>query len=339
MHNKIALRFLLFISPVIIPLSLFLYLDPFNLFSLPSTETPIGGRSIDFYATCNLIRNNESIKYNSFVFGSSRTLAYRMSDWQKYLSNEDIPFRFSASSENLFGIYKKFKFLKRKQIPIKNALITLSPTIFNKKEIYQKEIITCIRHPEISGDSWISFYLKYFKAFLNPKFFIALIDFKISGQQKNYMNKYLQFRPIRHDNLTNDIFLNDYDSLIKSDSVKYYYETRKALFDEFSDTTLRTYPPYISNEDSLMLTEIKNILSENNTSYKVLIHPLFNKRVMYFKDLKILENIFGRNNLYDFSGVNQFTLNRGYYYEQSHYRPLLGKIILDTLYIDGGLVD
>jgi hypothetical protein len=49
------------------------------------------------------------------------------------------------------------------------------------------------------------------------------------------------------------------------------------------------------------------------------------------KDLNFLKNLFG-SNLYDYSGINEFTNNKLNYYESSHFRPVVGDKILNSIY-------
>jgi hypothetical protein len=45
-----------------------------------------------------------------------------------------------------------------------------------------------------------------------------------------------------------------------------------------------------------------------------------------------LQGIFGKENVYDFSGINEFTEDYHNYYEAGHYRPLLGNKLLERIY-------
>ena len=51
----------------------------------------------------------------------------------------------------------------------------------------------------------------------------------------------------------------------------------------------------------------------------------------YLKYLREISNI---TDFYDFSGYNTITLNNCNYYEESHYRPLVGEIIASRIFND-----
>ena len=53
--------------------------------------------------------------------------------------------------------------------------------------------------------------------------------------------------------------------------------------------------------------------------------------LVFFTKIKIV-NIFGENNVHDFSGISKITNNYKNYYENSHYRTNVTKDILKTVY-------
>jgi hypothetical protein len=53
---------------------------------------------------------------------------------------------------------------------------------------------------------------------------------------------------------------------------------------------------------------------------------------MNVNDLRYLTNLFGKENVYDFSGINEYTESIYNYYENSHYRPYVADEIMKKLY-------
>ena len=49
-------------------------------------------------------------------------------------------------------------------------------------------------------------------------------------------------------------------------------------------------------------------------------------------EVEQLKELFGAENVYDFSGINKYTNNIRNYYEGAHYRPCLGRQLLDSIY-------
>ncbi len=85
------------------------------------------------------------------------------------------------------------------------------------------------------------------------------------------------------------------------------------------------------------LTNIKKLCIKNNIKLYVFTTP-HNKNMMdryivndYLRYLKEISNI---TDFYDFSGYNTITINNYNYYEESHYRPLVGSLIAGKIFKD-----
>ena len=70
----------------------------------------------------------------------------------------------------------------------------------------------------------------------------------------------------------------------------------------------------------------------NSFLIRVLISPDYDQKELHPYDRKILQSIFGKENVYDFSGINEFTKDYHNYYESGHYRPSLGNKLLERIY-------
>ena len=77
---------------------------------------------------------------------------------------------------------------------------------------------------------------------------------------------------------------------------------------------------------------IKRILDEDHTNYRILINPLYDQMKLDTNDMKVIVRVFGKENVFDFSGVNDITDDRRNFYEISHYRPQVAARMLDTAY-------
>ncbi len=81
-----------------------------------------------------------------------------------------------------------------------------------------------------------------------------------------------------------------------------------------------------------MLNEIIDVFRKQKTEYKIIISPAYDQLKLAPQDKIQLENIFGKENVYDFAGINPITNNYRNYYEHSHYRPHVTKHILSEIY-------
>ena len=102
----------------------------------------------DYVSTETFIRNNPIYHYDSFIFGSSRSEYYCVSDWQKYISSNNC-FHFSAQGESIYGIFLKIKYLNTHHVPIKNAIIPLD--FGTLKNVTETKGHLFLEHPALSG--------------------------------------------------------------------------------------------------------------------------------------------------------------------------------------------
>ena len=109
------------------------------------------------------------------------------------------------------------------------------------------------------------------------------------------------------------------------------WENRKKEFPE-RDGTATIAEPAIFHRQRMVLDEIMEVLRRHGTSIRVLISPDYNQKKLHPDDREILQGIFGKENVYDFSGINEFTEDYHNYYEAGHYRPLLGNKLLERIY-------
>ena len=98
------------------------------------------------------------------------------------------------------------------------------------------------------------------------------------------------------------------------------------------DGTATIAEPAIFHRQRMVLDEIMEVLRRHGTSIRVLISPDYNQKKLHPDDREILQGIFGKENVYDFSGINEFTEDYHNYYEAGHYRPLLGNKLLERIY-------
>lgn len=324
-------KLLLFASPFLILLILFfgsyLYWDPFrvvygyddfsNLNVLPSR---------DYISTETFIRNRKKYNYDSFIFGTSRTLAFRPEEWKKYLYEKASPFMFDASNENLYGIYIKLKYLDSINVNVKNVLL-----IFCRNASFREKDMDghlYVRHPETSNISWIEFHKSFLKAYGNLDFLYSFYSFKLTDKYQDWMKSYIQPSKVSVDFVTNRVTLVDREKAIINNPDKYYSDNN-IFYDrgkEQVDSIQR-----INGKQIFYLTEIKRILEKHKSNYKIVLSPLYEQIKFSKADIKVLNEIFP-NKVHDFSGVNSFTNSITNYYESSHFRINVGDSIMARIY-------
>lgn len=324
------LRFILIGStPIFLFLIGYLIYDPFKvLYDYSNYSYPHVNLNRDYISTEMFINNYEKYNYNSFVFGSSRTLAFKPSSWKEYLRPNDSPYMFDASAESIYGIYTKLKYLDSIHAKIDNALIIICrDASFNNTANHKGHLF--IKDPHTSRENRLFFQFSFFKAYLSPKFLLSFYTYTFTKRVQPFMNGFIEDRKIGYDSITNELSIIDQENEVMKDPTQYYLK-RENLFYKRQNETIDTVDR-IDSKYMFMLKEIKSILLKHKTKYKVIISPLYEQIKINPKDLEILKSIFSPD-FYDFSGKNSFTESKFNYYETSHFRPIVGDSILKIIY-------
>jgi len=284
----------------------------------------------DYISTEMFNRNYNKYRYDSFIFGSSRTLAFSPSSWHRYIGVNASPFMFDASNETITGILGKLNYLDSQGVKIKNTLIILClDCSFRGAESSTGHLF--IKHPATSKESRLDFQVEFLRAYFNVKFLYKFFAFKLIGTYRPFMAGVIEPRRITYDRVTNEVRIHDQEEELLQSPAE-YYSKRKQIFytrtEEHSDTVTRIDAAQIS-----VLLKIKQILEKQHTEYRIVISPLYDQIRCSDQDLRVLKHLFG-SLVYNFSGRNRFTESERNYYEASHYRPQVGDAIMDSIYMN-----
>ncbi|MEQ3664827.1 MULTISPECIES: hypothetical protein [unclassified Olleya] len=321
-----------FFIPIILYVIIVLSLDIFKIFKDYNNyyNQDITTLNRTYVSTKIFQKNKDSVNYDSFIFGSSRSQAFKTPIWKHYLPEKSVPFHYDAHSEDLYGIYKKLEFLDDVNSPINHALIiidraVLSGTIKRLNHLY-------INPVEFNDVSKYEFYSSFILANLNPRFMMAYADFYCFKTYRNYMKNYV--RMDKYPDTFTPIYNDSYYGLakeIKEDSLGYYNKLKQqGVFyqrPQESNITLEKTKREID-----LLNKIKSIFNKHDTNYKIVVSPLYDQIPMEEEQLVLLYSIFDKDKVFDFSGKNNLTEPISNYFESSHYKPNVAKIILDSIY-------
>lgn len=323
--------------PLLLLLSLYMYFDPFKVIYTydsfyNSNEKGYVGMNKGHISTSTFINNGKKNKdkYDSFIFGNSRSIYYQIADWKTHLAPNSHCFHFDASTESLWALNKKIEFLDNQGVQIKNALVILDYSILVQDQPQKGHLFET--SPILVGNqNLIDFHSTFFKAFITPKFLFAYFDFKISGQVKPYMknNFLLDDRPMNYEPSTNEESYDYYESLIKIN--QYYTPERMSVFN-LRDSVQSYSPLAIKANQKTIFDTIQSIFKKQHTKVKIVISPLYDQIKLNEKDVRYLKMLFGKQNVFDFSGINPITKDYKNYYENSHYRPHVTRKIMDEIY-------
>ena len=322
------------IIPNLILLSIVYYVDIFQIFGgfqdYYENQTIKNNRSFITANTYYHFRKNK--KFNSFIFGSSRSLSFKCKDWDEYLDNDSKSFHFDGYGEGLWNIYKKLESIDEVGDSIRNALVIIDMSILRRTDPRYGHLFT--EHPNISKESWIKFYFQFFKIHYNFKFISSYIDYSIFKEMRNYMKLFI--KKGKNKDIVNNVncdFWFGYDQDIQEDSLGYYNNLiKEGVFYERVEKKIFDIKEKVTKKEILQLKKISTIFKRHNTSYKIVIAPLYDQMPLGEEQLELLYDIFDKKYIYNFSGINQLTVPKSNYYEQSHFKPSVAKKIMDIIY-------
>lgn len=329
--RKFLIRISLFCVPLLVPVLLYVLIDPYmtvgsNRGKLNVTEEYDIAGNRDFQTTELFLKNQRKEQYNAFILGNSRSFFYRAATWQQYIDGKI--YHFNASSETLFGIERKLRYLQAENIPIKHALIVMDHHALS--HTYNSTGHQYMKHPATSGESTMRLYSEMFKAFF-PKATLAYLDLYLTNERKPYMEQYGVREPKwKLDPQTNELTYFVFDQMLAENPDQYYKEKRGIFYER--EANPEPYEPAIAERQEKLLQSMKTILDSCGTDYRLVINPLYDQKQLDRGDLRYLQQLFGADRIFDFSGVNPITNNYRNYYETSHYRPVVSDSIIKLMY-------
>ena len=292
------------------------------------TDNDIVGINRAYASTMTYINQNSQFHYNSFIFGNSRSLYYQVDTWKKYLPENSRCMHYDEFGGSISGIRDKMAFIDKNGGHIDHALLVIDYRLLS---FYDREQGYLYLAPPIlkNNSNLIKFHVQHFSAFLNPMFIFALVDYNLYKTYRPYMEGLIK---IRH-----SIYIpqyNEFQNTVEEAEIRegiYYNPTRLEVFKNkqkpgsFSSEVL-------GSKEIECLKETKRLFDKHKTSYKIIISPLYDQIKLNRRTYMTLCKIFGKERIFDFSGVNKWNKDYHNYYEYSHYRPVVAEEIMDIIY-------
>ena len=315
---RLVRKSVLFAIPFWALIALYVYDDPFMVlrkYEIYDSDVMLNEQQVGW----QIYRNHkDSVHFNSFILGNSCAMAFRCGEWEKYLAPGDRAIRLFGNAESMKAISLKLRALDREGAEIKNVLMILDRTSLSRFEL-----LTGASHilpAAVSGRNPFTVQLEFLQAFATPDFLFPYLKYRITGNVEPDMKRMNPHGRIR-DSKNNDAF-NPREKQIE----------QEGELPVERDGTATIAEPAIFHRQRMVLDEIMEVLRRHGTSIRVLISPDYNQKKLHPDDREILQGIFGKENVYDFSGINEFTEDYHNYYEAGHYRPLLGNKLLERIY-------
>ncbi len=263
-----------------------------------------------------LLENKD--KFDSFVFGSSRPekIDPRHIPGGRFY---DVTYPIGVPQEHLANL----KFLLKNGVTIRNVMLGLDEFSYRFDPAERVSDLALQPHYAVSGKDPRTFYAEYFlklrKLFPQLKAYIKhnYTD-RHSPEETRYQYDMFESGRLLCPDCDADIEKNR-ESVIKA---------------AYSDPAVKIYGQNF--EPSLQaVREFVAVCRQHSIRLTVFINPLH--RFAYLdaslKDLARFKRELAEITPYwDFSGLNVITTNNYYYYETSHYRPLVGDMMLKVMF-------
>lgn len=323
---------LLLCLPLVIMVLAYVIIDPFKVvWHYDSYYKPdeIVELNREYVSAMHYKNHLKEYGYDSFIFGNSRSRAFQCEEWKQYLPKSSVCYHFDSHFGSVKDLLCGIKFIKEKG-KLRHALLIVDcDKILCQTE---RDWLVCTIPPILKdGNNAFEFQAKYFKAFYKFDFLLAYIDYRISNEYKPRMVGYLINKSLYpdYDLVSNDEYRNKQENLIKAGD---YYDSERIKAFEKAQSPGKVSEVVLNDERIEMLKEIKSIFDAQMTDYKIVISPTYNQIRINPDDLLFLYDVFGQNNVYDFSGANQWNNDYHNFYETEHYRPCVANEIMQIIY-------
>uniref|UniRef100_A0AB33IYV4 SGNH/GDSL hydrolase family protein n=1 Tax=Prevotella sp. GTC17253 TaxID=3236793 RepID=A0AB33IYV4_9BACT len=268
--------------------------------------------------------------YDSFIMGTSTTMSFPTTYWQKYIQGS--PFRMFGNSEGIGDIALKLEALDRqKDQKIRHLLIVLEPN-----SLYTPVPQAGIMHavpPEVSGKSEGSFQAAFFQSFCSPQFLFPYLQYQFTHRMTRKMKGIIEPDMPTRTTYTNDAIIKA-DKQMKEMGEKYWTEGPGMVVPTHNHTP-RMSPQYIYGQQMECLRRIKSICRRHQTEIRLVIGPRPDKLLTNPSDVKILQDIFGKENVYNFASRSYLAWTDYHnFYDGAHFTISLGQHIIDLMYAD-----
>jgi len=288
--------FVLFI--LLLEIAVPMIVDPYNIFHWKQIRDN-GVEPNSNYIKMQYVLNNPE-KFDSFLFGSSRTGFINVKkipegSWYNMSYSEGLP---GEHLENLRELIEHGIIPKNVMIGVDNISCFVDPVI-HEKQFYR------IPYPR---ENKLGFYANYFSV----RGVIESLDVILNheAEDPDYVERYYQS-----------------GSSLRDPSLAGQWENDAPYWEYY-------YRDYIS-DGVLAVRRIAKLCEEYGIRLIVFTNPIYYKTYQesqFYGYDQFLEWLADPAPYYNFSGINDITTNREYYYEPSHYTEEVGDMIIDRIF-------
>ena len=287
--------------------------DPFLVFQ--SHFLKRSGQINERYVKIEFLEKNHH-KFNSYMFGSSRIGVVEPEVIEQYIPKSKF-YNFTLSSGNLHDYMVHLKYFLKRDYEIKNLYMQIDIDDMHYYDHDASDYL-CKLHPYVMGESLLVAKMKYLFGFfpLNVRKKIS-VNFEKDSSKKFDIAKGTWSTP------SNEKKLEENPDMYVKNEASFHIKNRRAV-------------RYIREKEAMeALKTIVNLCHENRIKLYVFTsaHNQNQMDTYILKDYnKFLRDISEITSFYDFSGYNSVSMNNANYYEESHYRPLVGALMAARIF-------
>jgi hypothetical protein len=320
--KKLLRKVGLLLCSILLLICFYIYKDPYCDFGVNKTDKiQYYFQNISDFSVKKL--DQTKIHYNTFIFGSSRSIPF-YSCYVKHKIFRDkstvIPFHFANWGDRIRGIERKLKYLDAKGFKLNNIFILLDNSIcfLENGDVKKDESYKISRKTWLEASTNHFLYFFYYSGKNLPKNIRILV-----GLEKEIDQMYV------------DDFTNDLNHVCPTKHVESVFYAPQKYINLQTKLPPRNgiehrQPNRINPTIENYLKQIKFILNKHNSKYVIIYTPMYDQYKFGKKDETILDNYF-HNHIIDFSGVNTITNRANEYSDPTHYFPIIGKRMIDSI--------
>ena len=307
--------------PLWISIILYVIIDPWKI--IWNYDSYLDIKVNAGYRSYKLLTAHDSIPYNSFIIGSSRSQQYPVQEWELLLADTNATgFHLDQSGDCIYGALERLEYVYQHLPEIRHVLLIVDHN-FLEGTNPPTGAQFCTPWQMTKSNDFLKFQLSCFRFLFTKNGLELLLDF---GEVKTLLPYYFDER--------NEPHLVGKEWALTCDP-EYYY-SHLILQDVYKlyprDSIEEIGAAIITPKCIELLSHMQNLFDINQTEYKVVVSPLFDQVKLNPVDKHILDSIFGGENVFDYSGINAYTKDTLNYYESSHYRPQLAKQVMREVY-------
>ncbi len=300
-------------------------IDPYYIFH--SNFLKVNEYINERYNKIEYLKNAHN-KYNSYIFGSSRASCLVNEDFEKYIKNSRF-YNMTMSVATLSEEDKILRYMINNRYKIKNIILSVDMDI-NLHYTFHNNDYLRYNHYLITKESPVLFYYRYLSAF-SYKVMWDKIKVNLGKKEKT---------PHAFYDLENSgrFFFKTEEEKIAKDPIGYIKSLKELNINKVSRTIILKEEIFKQNMNAFR--DIVSLCKKHNINLIVLIPPhnynIMNKMDIksYFTLLKEMAKIYP---FWDFSGYNKVTENNRYFYESTHFRPLVSPWIAQRIFENRGI--